>query len=85
MATLARRVFKIALFIGLCYLSLLYVRPYHYEWTERESRAWFAASRWLGVRDPEDLYFVVWVTIELIAAAMAYVAIMKLWRWYRTK
>ncbi|MBB5408212.1 hypothetical protein HDG34_002144 [Paraburkholderia sp. HC6.4b] len=85
MATLARRVFKVALFIGLCYLSLLYVRPYHYEWTESESRAWFGASRWLGVRDPEDLYFVVWVTIELIVAVLAYVAIMKLWRWYRTK
>ncbi|MGF6730217.1 hypothetical protein OKW50_002298 [Paraburkholderia youngii] len=28
MAILARRVFKVALFIGLFYLSLLYVRPY---------------------------------------------------------
>ncbi|RZF31786.1 hypothetical protein EVC45_01625 [Paraburkholderia sp. UYCP14C] len=86
METLARRVFKVALFIGLSYLSLLYVRPFHYEWTESESRAWFGASRWLGVHDPEDLYFVVWLTIELIAATLAYVAIMWLWRHYqRTK
>ncbi|MGF6264844.1 hypothetical protein [Paraburkholderia youngii] len=85
MAILARRVFKVALFIGLFYLSLLYVRPYPYEWTESESRAWFAASSRLGVRDPEDLYYLVWVTIELIAAALAYMAIMKLWRRYRTK
>ncbi|MGF6730216.1 hypothetical protein OKW50_002297 [Paraburkholderia youngii] len=34
---------------------------------------------------PEDLYYLVWVTIELIAAALAYMAIMKLWRRYRTK
>ncbi|EDZ98511.1 conserved hypothetical protein [Burkholderia sp. H160] len=85
MATLARRVFKVALFIGLFYLSLLYVRPYPYEWTESESRAWSRASHWLGIHDPEDLYYVVWVTIELIVAALAYAAIMKLWRWYRSR
>ncbi|TDV26611.1 hypothetical protein C7405_12024 [Paraburkholderia caballeronis] len=84
MATLVRRAFKVALFIGLCYLSLLYIRPFHYEWTESESRAWFATSRWLGIRDPEDLYFVVWVTIELLVAVLAYVAIMKLWRYCRS-
>ena len=39
----------------------------------------------LGIRDPEDLYIAVWLTIELIAAVLAYVAIMKLWRWYSTK
>ncbi|MGF6445951.1 hypothetical protein QF002_006827 [Paraburkholderia youngii] len=37
------------------------------------------------MRDPTDFYFVFWVTIELIVAALSYAAIMKLWRWYRTR
>ncbi|WP_306770760.1 hypothetical protein [Paraburkholderia sp. UYCP14C] len=44
--------------------------------------ACFESAR-LGIHDPEDLYYLVWVPIELIAAALAYAAIMKLWRWYQ--
>ncbi|WP_241016957.1 hypothetical protein [Paraburkholderia sp. Ac-20342] len=80
MATLARRIFKVALFFGLFFLSILYVGPYHYEWTESEAHAWWRASNWLGIRDPEDLYFVAWVTIELIVAMLAYAAIIRLWQ-----
>lgn len=80
MITFTRRLFKIVLFIGLLALSLRYVRPFHYEWTPAEARAWWRASEWLGVRDPDDLYFVVWVTIEVITAVLAYVAITRLWR-----
>ncbi|MBC8736509.1 hypothetical protein F6X40_06660 [Paraburkholderia sp. UCT31] len=85
MATLARRLFKVALFFGLFLLSIRYVHPYPYPLTESEALAWWRASRWLGIRDPDDLFFMVWVTIELIVAALAYVTIMKLWRHYRTK
>jgi hypothetical protein len=85
MATLARRLFKVTLFLALFVLSVLYVRPYPYEWTESESNAYWTASDWLGVRDPDDLYYVVWVTVELIAAVLAYLAIIKIWWWYRTK
>ncbi|MBB5508327.1 hypothetical protein HDG35_004608 [Paraburkholderia sp. JPY681] len=46
---------------------------------------WWRASRWLGIRDPEDLYIWVWVPIDLIVAALAYVVIMRLWRCYRGK
>ena len=84
MATRVRRLFKIALFIGLIVLSVRYVHPYPYEWTETQMRAWLYTSQALGIRDPEDLYFVVWLTIELIVAVLAYVAIVKLWRYYRT-
>ncbi|WP_296654581.1 hypothetical protein [Paraburkholderia sp.] len=84
MATLARSFFKVALFIGLFLLSFRYVRPSH-KWAAGEARAWWRASDWLGVRNPEDLYIGVWVTIELIVAALAYVAIMKLWRHYQSK
>ncbi|WP_084068450.1 hypothetical protein [Paraburkholderia heleia] len=84
MATRVHRLFKIALFVGLSLLSFRYVRPYH-TWTEGEANAWWRASDWLGVRDPEDLYIGVWMTIELISAVLAYVAIMKLWRHCRTR
>lgn len=84
MATLARRLFKIALFVGLSLFAFRYVRPYH-AWTEADANAWWRASDWLGVRDPEDLYIGAWVTIELIVAVLAYVAIMKLWRYHRTR
>ncbi|ADG14743.1 hypothetical protein [Paraburkholderia atlantica] len=83
MATLARRVFKIALFLCLFVLSVRYVRPYPYPMTESQLAVWWHASDSLGIRDPGDLVLVVWVTIELIAAALAYMAIMSLWRWYR--
>jgi hypothetical protein len=84
MATVARRLFKFMLFIGLCLLSARYVHPYPYEWTETQMRAWLYTSRAINIRDPEDLYFVVWVAIELIVAALAYITIMKLWVWCRT-
>ncbi|MGF6843710.1 hypothetical protein QF001_007605 [Paraburkholderia youngii] len=84
MATLVRRLFKIGLFISLFLLSIRYVPPNNV-WTESESNAYWAASDWLGVQDPRDFYFVFWMTIELIVAALAYVAIMKLWRCYRMK
>ncbi len=48
-------------------------------------RAWLYTSQALGIRDPEDLYFVVWVTIELIVAVFAYIAIMWMCRHYRGK
>ena len=85
MVSLNRIILKVALFIGLLALSLRYVRPYPYEWTEIQMRTWLHTSQALGIRDPEDLYFVVWVTIELIVAVLAYVAIMKLWRYCWTK
>ncbi len=48
-------------------------------------RTWLHTSQALGIRDPEDLYFVVWVTIELIVAVLAYIAIMWVWRHYPRK
>lgn len=84
METVARRLLKVALFVGLFLISVRYI-PLSSEWTPAEARAWWRAADWLGVRDPDDLYFVVWVTIELFVAVLAYVAIMTLWRRYRGK
>ncbi|EGD03885.1 hypothetical protein B1M_14259 [Burkholderia sp. TJI49] len=85
MATLVRRLSKVALFFGLFTLSIRYVRPYPYEWTESQTRAWLYTSHALGIRDPEDLYFMVWVTIETVAAVLAYIATIRMWRHYRNK
>jgi hypothetical protein len=74
---------KVVLFLFLLCLSLRYVHSYPYAWTESEAIAWSRASEWLGVHDPENLYFGVWVTIELIVAILAYSLIMYLWRRYR--
>jgi hypothetical protein len=85
MAALARRVFKVVLFFGLFRLLLPYVHPYPVEWTDSESLAWLHAANRLGIRDPDDLFFWVTVSMNFIATTLAYAAIMKLWRWYRGK
>ncbi|WP_429355232.1 hypothetical protein [Paraburkholderia sp. 32] len=85
MSALVRRLFEVALFIGLFCLSVPHVHTYPRPMPESQSVVWWRASRWRGIRDPEDLYFVVWVTIDLIVATLAYVVIMRLWRRYRGK
>ncbi|MDR8726596.1 hypothetical protein FEQ05_05048 [Burkholderia pseudomultivorans] len=85
MATLVHRLSKLALFLCLFALSIRYVRPYPYEWTESQTRAWLYTSQALGIRDPEDLYFMVWVTIEVVATVLAYIAIIRVWRYYCRK
>jgi hypothetical protein len=74
-----------ALFIGLFCLAVPYVHTYPWPMPENQSVIWWRASRWLGVRDPEDLYFMVWIAIDLLVAALAYLAIVNLWRHYRRK
>ncbi|MBN3801775.1 hypothetical protein GXB81_01690 [Paraburkholderia sp. Ac-20336] len=85
MATLVRRVFKVALFVSLFCLAVPYVHTYPWPMPESQSAIWWGVSRWLDIRDPEDLYFVVWVTIDLLVAALVYLALMRLWRHYRAK
>jgi len=85
MATLVRRVFKVVLFCGLFGLLLPYVHPYPVKWTESQSLAWLNAANRLGIRDPDDLFFGITVAMNLIATTLAYAAIMRLWRRYRTK
>jgi hypothetical protein len=84
MAALVRRVFKVVLFCGLFRLLLPYVHPYPVEWTDSQSLAWLHVANRLGIRDPDDLFFGVTVAMNLIATTLAYVAIMKLWRHFRS-
>jgi hypothetical protein len=40
-------------------------------------------SRQFGIRDPDDLYLSVVVVVNLVFAAVEYVLVMRLWRYYR--
>jgi len=83
MATLARSLFKIALFCVLFRISLAYVHPPIP--TKSQRIAWLHAANRLGIRDPEDLFVPLLLTVNLFVAALLYVSIMKLWLWYRSK
>jgi len=85
MAAPVRRLFKLALFFGLFCLFLPYVHPYPIPTPESQELAWLHVANRLGIRDPDDLFFVVTVAMNLIAAAFAYAAIIKLWRHCRNK
>ncbi|NIF80931.1 hypothetical protein F3J20_26700 [Paraburkholderia sp. Cy-641] len=83
MATLARRLFKVALFCVLFRISLAYVHPPPP--TESDRVAWLNAANQLGISDPDDLFVPLLLIVNLFVAALLYMAIMKLWRWYRSK
>ncbi|MBN3802510.1 hypothetical protein GXB81_05495 [Paraburkholderia sp. Ac-20336] len=84
MATLVRRIFKVALFIGLFLLSVRYVHTYPLPMPEGQIMFWIDASDRLGISDSDNLYIPTMVIIDLIVAILAYVAILKLWRRYRS-
>ncbi|MBB5460762.1 hypothetical protein [Paraburkholderia sp. Cpub6] len=85
MATLVRRLFKVALFVGLFCLSVPYVHTYPIPMPERQALAWLHAANRLGIRDPDDLYIPVMLLADLLVATLAYVVIIRLWRYCRGK
>jgi hypothetical protein len=84
MARLARRLFKVALFIGLFLLALRCTRGYGLM-PDSEALRWLSIAQRLGLREASDVYVPVYLTISLIIAVFAYRSIMKLWRHYRGK
>lgn len=80
MGIVVRRLFKVALFIGLFCLAVPYVHTYPIPMPENQARAWLHAANWLGIRDPDDLYIPLILLADLIVATLAYLAIMKCWR-----
>jgi len=50
---------------------------------ESQALAWLHVASRLGIRDPDDLYIPLVLLANLLVAALAYVAIMKLWRHFR--
>ncbi|MBC8732505.1 hypothetical protein [Paraburkholderia sp. UCT2] len=85
MATLVRRLFKVALFVGLFCLSVPYVHTYPIPMPERQALAWLHAANRLGIRDPDDLYIPVMLLADLLVATLAYVVIIRLWQHCRGK
>ncbi|MBB5447434.1 MULTISPECIES: hypothetical protein [unclassified Paraburkholderia] len=82
---LVRRLFKVALFVGLFWLSVPYVHTYPIPMPERQALAWLRAANRLGIRDPDDLYIPVMLLADLLVATLAYMVIMRLWRRYQRK
>jgi hypothetical protein len=83
MATLARRLFKLALFVGLFLLSVRYVHTYPMPMPESQLSTWLSVANGIGIRDPDDLYIPVMIVVELIVTLLVYMAIVRLWRRYR--
>jgi len=84
MATLVRRLLKVALFVGLFCLSVPYVHTYPIPMPESQALGWLHVANRLGIRDPDDLYIPIVLLANLIVATLAYVVIMKLWRYFRS-
>lgn len=78
----ARRIFKVMLFIGLFLLAVRCIGR-NGPMPEDEALRWLSIANGFGLHDPDDVYIPVMVTIDLVVAVIAYVAIMKLWRRYR--
>jgi hypothetical protein len=80
MAILALKTLKLMLFIILFLLAVMFVHTYPYPMPENQLKYWFAISDFLGVGNPEDVYFPTMWVIDLLVAIAAYKLIMKLCR-----
>ncbi|MBC8721589.1 hypothetical protein F6X37_08300 [Paraburkholderia sp. 31.1] len=85
MTTLARRLCKVALFIGLFLVSARSVHTYPWPMPERQALAWLSIANGFGLHDPDDIYIPAMVVIELLVTVLAYMGIMRLWRKYRRR
>ncbi|UAY96796.1 hypothetical protein KTF62_02390 [Dickeya dadantii] len=79
-----RHFLSIFLFIALFLLAIRYVHTYPVPLTRKQTDLLVTLSEKAGWKDPELFYITVMSIIDLIAATLAYVAIIKLWRYYRT-
>jgi hypothetical protein len=85
MATLARRVFKILLFIGLFLASMRFVHTYPLPMPADQQAYLIEISETFGVKDYEGFYLSAVTIVNLIVAIVLYVMTMKIWRRYRSK
>ncbi|MCC8394554.1 hypothetical protein LJ656_18345 [Paraburkholderia sp. MMS20-SJTR3] len=65
MKKIARKQFKALLLLGLFFLAVCYVHTYPDPMPDYQVHVLWKLSRWLGIRDPDDLYFVAMVTVQL--------------------
>jgi hypothetical protein len=85
MATLARRGFKVLLFIGLFILSVKYVHTYPQPMTESQLHLLLGICSRLGIHDPDDLYIPAMMVVEFVVTVIVYALVLKLWHRYRSK
>jgi glucan phosphoethanolaminetransferase (alkaline phosphatase superfamily) len=85
MATLARRSIKVVLFLVLFILAVMFVHTYPYPMPQGQLDFWFSVSEFLGVSNPEDVYFPVMWALDLVVAIIAYKLIIWFWRKFRQK
>ncbi|MGF6416467.1 hypothetical protein OKW37_008226 [Paraburkholderia sp. MM5482-R2] len=52
---------------------------------ESEALRWLSIANGLGLREADDVYVPVMLTVWLVVAVVAYIAIMRLWRRYQRK
>ncbi|WP_083494080.1 hypothetical protein [Burkholderia sp. lig30] len=72
--------FKIALFVGLFVISMRFIHTYPLPMPLDQQHQLLMASRKLGIRDPDDLYLSVVAIVNLVAAAIEYTLLMRVWR-----
>ncbi|WP_250530413.1 hypothetical protein [Caballeronia sp. ATUFL_F1_KS4A] len=80
MATVVRKLIKVALFSGLFLLAVRYVHTYPLPMTESQQHVLLVIADSVGVEDAEMLYILSMTTVDLLVAIVAYKVIMKLWR-----
>jgi hypothetical protein len=85
MATLARRVLKMLLFIGLFLTSMRFVHTYPLPMPIDQQQYLIEISEMFGVRDYEGFYLSAVTIVNLIVTIVLYVMIMKIWRRYWSK
>jgi hypothetical protein len=83
MATTARRIYKVLLFIGLFTFSVKYVHTYPQPMTEGQLDLLLGICERFGIHDPDDLYIPATMVVELIVTIIVYAAMMKLWKIYQ--
>lgn len=84
MGRIARSFARLFLFLGLFYVCFLYVHTYPYPLTSRQLDYLIAISEWFGVYDYEAFYIDAMIAIDLVVAVIAYILLMKIWRYYRS-
>jgi hypothetical protein len=85
MATLVRRISKTLLFCGLFFLSGRYVHTYPIPMTPDQQQQLIVISEKFGVDDYELFYIGAMALVDLVATTVAYVLIMKLWRFFKVR
>ncbi|CAN0619883.1 conserved protein of unknown function [Burkholderia multivorans] len=73
-------IFKIALFVSLFVISMRFIHTYPLPMPLDQQHQLLMVSRNLSIRDPDDLYLSVVVVVNLVAAAIEYTLLMKIWR-----